>query len=414
MASTSSEPTGKLHDFVVGAFGHGDEVPLADLLARCSHLDAYKQFETEVQELERASSSGKRPADDMNRRRTRLRMRMWRALRSPAAPMVSDGLPEPTEPSAAAPPAPPPAAPSSTLRQGMRVRIIGLTEAADLMNLNGVVACLGPWNAERGRWQVAHGTRTLLLREIKLRPVEDEEPAVASAAEVAQLREAERLAEAERRAAAAQAAAAAAAARAMVDAATATTRDAAVQAAVAAKARSIQSFITSPISPIGYFNSHDRLLEYYDPLNLDPPPFDYYASTVDHALEGKCAAWHDQTSAFCCVGVMQACSRGDARLDRLPHNVTASPELPQRALSHLVKVTATSMHALPRISVYVGRQCGLCARMLLSLGCPLSIVASAEFARVAARASEHHADGVPLAELHLGLAGMYRFPLEFD
>ena len=248
MASTSSEPTGKLHDFVVGAFGHGDEVPLADLLARCSHLDAYKQFETEVQELERASSSGKRPADDMNRRRTRLRMRMWRALRSPAAPMVSDGVPEPTEPSAAAPPAPPPAAPSSTLRQGMRVRIIGLTEAADLMKLNGVVACLGPWNAERGRWQVAHGTRTLLLREIKLRPVEDEEPAVASAAEVAQLREAERLAEAERRAAAAQAAAAAAAARAMVDAATATTRDAAVQAAVAANA--VQIVLHGKLVPV--------------------------------------------------------------------------------------------------------------------------------------------------------------------
>ena len=160
MASTSSEPTGKLHDFVVGAFGHGDEVPLADLLARCSHLDAYKQFETEVQELERASSSGKRPADDMNRRRTRLRMRMWRALRSPAAPMVSDGLPEPTEPSAAAPPAPPPAAPSSTLRQGMRVRIIGLTEAADLGSMNLSTALLlvsarGMRSAVAGRWRTA-------------------------------------------------------------------------------------------------------------------------------------------------------------------------------------------------------------------------------------------------------------------
>jgi hypothetical protein len=130
----------------------------------------------------------------------------------------------------------------------MRVRIIGLTEAADLMKLNGVVACLGPWNAERGRWQVAHGTRTLLLREIKLRPVEDEEPAVASAAEVAQLREAECLAEAERRAAAAQAAAAAAAARAMVDAATATTCDAAVQAAVAANA--VQIVLHGKLVPV--------------------------------------------------------------------------------------------------------------------------------------------------------------------
>ena len=95
---------------------------------------------------------------------------------------------------------------------------------------------------------MAHGTRTLLLREIKLRPVEDEEPAVASAAEVAQLREAECLAEAERRAAAAQAAAAAAAARAMVDAATAATRDAAVQAAVAANA--VQIVLHGKLVPV--------------------------------------------------------------------------------------------------------------------------------------------------------------------
>ena len=129
-----------------------------------------------------------------------------------------------------------------------------------------------------------------------------------------------------------------------------------------------------PISPAGYFKSRERLLEWHKYDQYGEPPPDAASWTERWRLASECAAWTNETDAFCCVGVPLFCAGG-----RVPHNVYASPAQPQRALAHLVEWMHASAHHT-RVEICVERQCEPCARVLLEKGCPLSIVPIAAFA----------------------------------
>ena len=227
-----------------------------------------------------------------------------------------------------------------------------------------------------------HGGRTLLLHAANVHALTAEEADAAEAGRLA----AEAAAEAAQRATEAKAEAEAAARRAAQ-----CERQAKFEAADAA----LDSYIGGlPISPAGYFNSRDRLLECVTGRvrtrqgallttralarlrrwhEYGEPPPDCASSTEDWQLACACVCWRDETTAFCCVGAPHYCNGG-----RLPHNVPASSTQRQRALLHLVKSThsGSSGHT---VHVYVERQCAACAHSLLEAGCPLHIVLIAAF-----------------------------------
>jgi hypothetical protein len=156
--------------------------------------------------------------------------------------------------------------PSLEERVGRWVRIVGLTTRAEL---NGAVVRLGAWHEERERWQVAHAAQTLLLRTQNVHALSDDElEAIAAEATEAA---AEALAEAAG-AVVETLEAAVVASLAQETAAEAAHADAtrleqsevaeAAEARFEAAERALNSYIGGlPISPAGYFNSRESLLE---------------------------------------------------------------------------------------------------------------------------------------------------------
>jgi hypothetical protein len=140
--------------------------------------------------------------------------------------------------------------------------------------------------------------------------------------------------------------------------------------------------------PRGLLTSVCRAVRRWHELG-EPPP-DQSSSSEHLRLASECAACGDETSAFCCVGVPDFCAGG-----RLPHNIAASAEEPQRALLHLVEWEHQSARGT-RVETCVERQCASCAQTLLETGCPLAIVPAAAFRNAERReraATESETDG---------------------
>ena len=185
----------------------------------------------------------------------------------------------------------------------------------------------------------------------------DEDDAAAHTAEVAA-----------RRAAAEEAAAAAEAARAQEE----EQRLAAERPLLDAYCRHSHDL---PISPMGFFQSRDALIEHHGLFDYFSPPPDaaswheHWAVYTHTRGQRQSAAWVHASQPFCCVG-----RRGYCELERQPpHNVAASVHDPQWALCHLVEWTWESMHRKEQ-RVVVTRQCAVCAMPLLAHRCPLAIV----------------------------------------
>lgn len=253
---------------------------------------------------------------------------------------------------------------ASEPQAGGWVRVVGLTARAEL---NGALARLGAWDEARQRWPAHFEDAPRLLRTQNLHALRDDEPDAIAAEAAAQM---ERLVTDIVAETAAQAMEAAEAARREREAAVEVARLEREAAAEAAE-RALASYIGGlPISPAGYFNSRERLLEWHE---YGEPPPDQGSSTEQWRVASERAAWDDETAAFCCVGAPHFCADG-----HLPHNVIASPAQPQRALAHLVQWEHTTVHHT-RVDFSVARQCESCAHMLLEKRCPLSIVPVAVF-----------------------------------
>ena len=233
-------------------------------------------------------------------------------------------------------------------------RLVGLASRPEL---NGKVARLLEWRAAAQRWSVAVGSVPhIAVRTTNLHAL-DEDDAAAHTAEVAA-----------RRAAAEAAAAAAEAARAQEE----EQRLAAERPLLDAYCRHSHDL---PISPMGFFQSRDALIEHHGLFDYFSPPPDaaswheHWAVYTHTRGQLQSAAWVHASQPFCCVG-----RRGYCELEQQPpHNVTASVHDPQWALCHLVEWTWENMHRIDQ-RVVVTRQCAVCAEPLLARGCPLKIV----------------------------------------
>jgi len=144
-------------------------------------------------------------------------------------------------------------------------------------------------------------------------------------------------------------------------------RDLAVQQAEAAMYRMYS--VEQPISPLGFFNTRNDLLEYH---NLELPPdqasrHEYWSGHI-HG-DRQSAAWVQAHAPFCCVGRRCLPTYAEQR----PHNVAACAQQPQWALCHLVAWTFEDMNRIDRRLVETW-QCAACANTLLDRGCPLQIV----------------------------------------
>ena len=232
-------------------------------------------------------------------------------------------------------------------------RLVGLASRPEL---NGKVARLLEWRAAAQRWSVAVGGVQNAVRTTNLHAL-DEDDAAAHTAEVAA-----------RRAAAEAAAAAAEASRAQEE----EQRLAAEQALLDAYCQHSHDL---PISPMGFFQSRDALIEHHGLFDYFSPPPDaaswheHWAVYTHTRGQRQCAAWVHVSQPFCCVG-----RRGYCEFERQPpHNVVASVHDPQWAMCHLVEWTWESMYRIDQRLV-VTRQCAVCAKPLLARGCPLKIV----------------------------------------
>lgn len=372
-----------------------DDRSLPALLARLKKLREHtpgdlsvEDAESELKRIERAKLSKAQAGKERKNLRDRILYALTDVPALPPQPAAPSPLPQP-----AVPPLPPPdlmdvqhrlSALNICAHEGAWVRVLGLMSKS---NLNGVVARLGAWNAEKSRWQLAHGGRILLVRERNVWPLSQAETRAADAEEVA----AETFAAVVAELALAVAVEVVAAGAAKAAEAARLERAAAAESATKREQKferaqyaldSLSSIDGHPISPAGYFNSRSRLLDWYE---YGEPPPDQSSRKEGWKLASECAAWSDEVSKFCCVGAPHYCADG-----RLPHHVIASAAQPQRALLHLVEWTCLTAPGSIRVEISVGRQCQSCACMLLDKGCPLSIVPVAAFCKEQ-RAREEHA-----------------------
>ena len=316
----------------------------------------------------------------------------------------SSASPADADPGAdAAAPAPsaPDAAPEDASRQaapaeGGWARLVGLTAKP---TLNGTLVRIGPWHDDRQRFEVRGGRASYFVQPRNLCGVSAEEAATAD--QYVAATEAVIAAEAQvqaapilislhrprpltlcslahcpplhpwRQAAAARAAGAVQDVAAEAARAVEAERDYAVQKAETAMYR--MHSIELPISPLGFFNTRDDLLEYH---NFEAPPdqasrHEYWSIHIHNGR--KSAAWVPAHEPFCCVGRRRLPTYAEQR----PHNVDACPGQPQWALCHLVEWTFEA-RTHKRQSLVETWQCAACANTLLHRGCPLQIVSWAE------------------------------------
>ena len=144
-------------------------------------------------------------------------------------------------------------------------------------------------------------------------------------------------------------------------------RNLAVQHAEAAIYR--MHSVDQPISPLGFFNTRDDLLEFhhFEGLPDQASRQEYWSIHIHNGRQS--AAWVRAHKPFCCVGLRRLPTYAEQR----PHNVDACPGQPQWALCHLVQWTWQDMHRIDRRLVETW-QCAACANTLLDRGCPLQIV----------------------------------------
>ena len=326
-----------------------------------------------------------------------------------------------SEPPSHLPPPPPPPPPPPVLTQGDWARVIDL---AAKPTLNGMIVRLGPWHADKHRWEAGGAGESLLVRPANLVALSSDEAAASDAHEAIKRAACTRgwvridgltskpelngtvakvglwLADAGRwsvtyvsgrlgevrrdvlvrtanlrvldgaDATAAEAEAAATRERAAAAAAVRATAQEAERLAMETAAMEAEEAASAyhgndlPVSPLGRFEGREHLLEHHGvPAPLDQSTRSEEWDVMGESNKGATVAWVCRTFAFCCVGHR---ARVGTEVGRLPHNVHATPAQSKWALAHVVEWTLRSMHHMD-FHVAPTLHCQVCAETLFAL-----------------------------------------------